>query len=140
MGGEPALKGIHRNDFVDHVCDLLAPLGAVRPRAMFGGHGVYVDGVFCAIIAGDTLYFKVDDGNRADFERMGCGPFKPFEDKRMVMSYYEVPAEVIDDYRAIADWGRKAIEAARRSGTEKRTKPASKPKGARSAAIRRRGR
>ena len=144
MGATPkyrgTMKGIPRNDFVDHVCDLLAPLGPVRPRAMFGGHGVYVDDVFCAIIAGDTLYFKVDDGNRADYERMGCGPFKPFADKDMVMSYYEVSAEVMDDYRAIVDWGRKALEAAQRSGTKKRTKGASTPKGARSPAIRRRSR
>jgi DNA transformation protein len=132
------LKGIRRNDFVDHVCDLLAPLGAVCPRAMFGGHGVYIDDVFCAIIAYDTLYFKVDDGNRADYEAMGCRPFKPFDDKDMVMSYYEAPAEVVDDRRAIVDWARKALEAAQRSATKMRTKSVSKPKGARSPAITRR--
>lgn len=114
------MKALRRNDFADHVCDLLAPLGEVRPRAMFGGYGIYVDGVFCAIVASDTLYFKVDDGNRADFEALGASPFKPFEDKTMVMSYYEVPAAVMDDRRAVVDWGRKAIEAARRSGTKKR--------------------
>jgi DNA transformation protein len=118
------MKATRRNDFADHVCDLLAPLGEVRPRAMFGGHGIYIDDdVFCAIVASDSLYFKVDDGNRADFEALGCGPFKPFADKGMVMSYYEVPAEVMDDRRAVVDWGRKAIEAARRSGTKKHTKP-----------------
>jgi DNA transformation protein len=116
------MKATRRNDFVDHICELLAPLGDVRPRAMFGGHGIYVDDVFCAIVAYDTLYFKVDDGNRADFEAFGYGPFKPFEDKDMVMSYYEVPAEVMDDRRALAEWGRKAIEAARRSGTKKRSR------------------
>lgn len=126
------MKAIRRNDFVEHVCDLLAPLGEVRPRAMFGGHGIYVDSVFCAIVAYDTLYFKVDAGNRADFEALGAGPFKPFEDNAMVMSYYEVPAEVMDDRRAMLEWGRKAIEAARRSGTKKRTGP----KGARSPAMR----
>ena len=90
------MKATRRNDFVDHVCDLLAPLGEVHSRAMFGGHGIYIDRVFCAIVAYDTLYFKVDDGNRADFEALGYGPFKPFEDKGMVMSYYEVPADVIE--------------------------------------------
>jgi DNA transformation protein and related proteins len=117
------MKAARRNDFVDHVCELLAPLGAVRPRAMFGGHGIYVDEVFCAIVASDTLYFKADDGNRADFETLGYAPFKPFEDKDLVLSYYEVPAEVMDDHRAIVDWARKAIEAARRSGTKKARLP-----------------
>ena len=134
------LKGTRRNDFVDHVCDLLAPLGSVRPRAMFGAFGIYVDDVFCAIVAGDTLYFKVDGGNRADYERMGYGPFKPFDDKDMVMSYYEAPAEVMDDHRAILEWGRKAIEAAQRSGRKTGTKPAAGPSGARSPAIRPRNR
>jgi DNA transformation protein len=107
------MRGIRRQDFVEHVCDLLSPLGAVRPRAMFGGHGIYVDDVFCAIVADGTLYFKVDDSNRADYEALGYGPFKPFADKLMVMSFYEVPAEVMDDRRAIAAWGRKALAAAR---------------------------
>jgi DNA transformation protein len=114
------VKGIRHDDFVEHVCDLLAPLGAVRARAMFGGYGIYVDDVFCAIVAYDTLYLKVDDGNRADYEALGARPFKPFDDKPMVMSYYEVPAEVMDDRRALVEWGRKACQAAQRSGTRSR--------------------
>jgi DNA transformation protein len=114
------MRGIRRHDFVEHICELLAPLGAVRPRAMFGGHGIYVDEVFCAIVAHDTLYFKADDDNRADYEALGSGPFKPFADKPMVMSYYEVPAEVMDDRSTLVIWGRKALEAARRHNASKR--------------------
>jgi DNA transformation protein len=121
------MRSTHRDDFVEHVCDLLAPLGDVRSKSMFGGCGIYVEEVFCAIVAYDTLYFKVDDGNRADYEALGAEPFKPFEDKQMVMSYYEVPAQVIDDRRAIVEWARWAIEAARRSGTKPR---ASRARGA----------
>jgi len=95
------MKGTRRDDFVEHVCDLLAALGAVRAKAMFGGYGVYVDEIFCAIIASDTLYFKVDDGNRADYEALGHGPFKPFDGKGMVMSYYEVPAKGDGPARAL---------------------------------------
>jgi DNA transformation protein len=117
------VKGTRHDDFVEHVCDLLAPLGAVRTRAMFGGYGIYVDDVFCAIIANDTLYFKVDDGNRADYEALGYQPFKPFDDKPMVMSYYEVPAEVMDRRDALAAWGAMALEAGRRAA---RTRPSSR--------------
>ena len=42
------------DDFVEHVAELLSPLGTVRVKAMFGGHGIYVDEVFMAIIASDT--------------------------------------------------------------------------------------
>jgi DNA transformation protein len=128
------MKGTRRDDFVEHVCDLLAPLGEVRPKSMFGGYGIYVDDVFCAIVAYDTLYFKVDDGNRADYEALGAGPFKPFEGKQMVMSYYEVPAQVVDDRRAIVEWGRKALEAAGRSRTKRPARARTKAIKARSPA------
>ena len=126
------MKGVRRDDFVEHVCDLLAPLGEVRAKAMFGGHGLYVDEIFCAIVAGDTLYFKVDDGNRADYEAFGYEPFKPFDDKPMVLSYYEVPAEVMDRRDLFAAWASKAIAAGRsaaaaravRSGAKKARLPA----------------
>jgi len=120
------VKGTRHNDFVEYICDWLAPLGDVRPRAMFGGHGIYVDDVFCAIVAYDTLYFKVDDGNRLDYEALGYRPFKPFADKDMVMSYYEVPAEVIDDRDAIVQWARKALAAALRT-----SRPTAEPRRAR---------
>jgi DNA transformation protein len=130
------MKGIRHDDFVEHVCDLLAPLGEVRARAMFGGYGIYVDDVFCAIIADDTLYFKVDGGNRADYEALGYRPFEPFDDKPMVMSYYQVPAEVMDRRDALAAWGAKALEAGRRTAS---TRPSSAPTGkARSLAPSRR--
>jgi DNA transformation protein len=113
------VKGTRRDDFVEHVCDLLAALGEVRPKSMFGGYGIYVDEVFCAIVMDNTLYFKVDGGNRPDYEALGAGPFRPFEGKQMVMSYYAVPAQVMDDRRSIVEWGRRAVEAARRSGTKR---------------------
>lgn len=108
------MKLQRHDDFVEHVAELLSPLGTVRVKAMFGGHCVYVDEVFMAIIASDTLWFKVDDGNRADYEALGSAPFKPFPDKSMVMSYHEVPADVLDDRLAIIEWAGKAIEAALR--------------------------
>jgi DNA transformation protein len=126
------VKGTRRDDFVEHVCDLLAPLGEVRPKSMFGGYGIYVDDVFCAIVASDTLYFKVDEGNRAEYEALGASPFKPFEGKQMVMSYYEVPAQVVDDRGAIVEWGRKALEAAGRSSTRKPARARPQTKKARS--------
>jgi DNA transformation protein len=111
------VKARRHDDFVEHVCELLAPLGEVRAKAMFGGYGIYLDETFCAIVASDTLYFKVDDRNRPDYEALGYAPFKPFDDKPMVMSYYEVPAEVIDNPSSLLEWGRRACEAARRSAT-----------------------
>src|SRR5688572_20471859 len=120
------MKGIRRDDFVAHVCDLLAPLGAVHARAMFGGHGIYVDEVFCAIVAHDTLYLKVDDGNRADYQALGYAPFKPFDDKPTLMSYYEVPAEVMDRRTLFEQYAARALDAGRRAATRRASSPRTK--------------
>jgi DNA transformation protein len=107
------------SDFVETVCERLAPLGQVRARTMFGGWGIYVDGRFCAIVHRGALYFKADEASRSEFEAKGLQPFKPFSDQAMVMSYYDAPAEVFEDQAEMLDWGRKALEAALRSQKKK---------------------
>jgi DNA transformation protein len=106
------------DDFVEHVCELLEPLGTIRPKRMFGGWCIYVDEMPTGLIQDDTLWFKVDDGNRTDYEAAGVGPFKPFADKDTVMSYWQVPESVMDDRRAMVDWARKAHQAAVRSAVQ----------------------
>ena len=64
-----------RSDLVDHCLELLAPLGAVRARRMFGGHGLYCDDLFFALIASDRLYLKADAQSQPAFEGAGCEPF-----------------------------------------------------------------
>lgn len=97
---------------------VLEQLGRVAPvssRAMFGGVGVYADGLFFALMDDDTLYFKVDDGNRGSFEEIGSGPFLPFGDASHVMQYYRVPAELLEEPERIAPWMHGALDAARRA-------------------------
>ncbi len=103
------------SEYRDHVLEMLAALGHVTARRMFGGAGIYLDGTIFGLIAGDVLYFKVDDGNREDFEDAGMGPFVPFEDGRMQMPYWEVPADLLEDPDELCTWARKAWEAGRRS-------------------------
>lgn len=103
-------------EFRDYVLELLEPLGGVTARRMFGGAGLYRDGTIFALIAGDVLYFKVDDVNRADYEAAGTGPFRPFEDKPFAMPYWEVPADILEDPQEICAWAAKAWEAGRRAG------------------------
>jgi DNA transformation protein len=94
------------------VLDQLDGLGDIAPRAMFGGVGLYRQGVFFGIIAGDVLYFKVDAVSRRDFERSGSRPFKPYADRSGSKTYYAVPAEVLESPPELAAWARKAIRAA----------------------------
>jgi DNA transformation protein len=87
---------------------------------MFGGVGIYSGELFFALIDDDTLYLKVDDGNRPDFEAAGMGPFRPFGEEGEVMQYYEVPADLLDGGEQLGSWVEKAIEVARRAKRKKR--------------------
>jgi DNA transformation protein and related proteins len=93
---------------------VLEQLGRVTPvtaKAMFGGVGIYAQGLFFALIAEDRLYFKVDNSTRPDFERLGMEPFRPFGEDT-AMGYYEVPADVAEATEHLAPWMQKAIAVA----------------------------
>ena len=102
-----------RSEFADYVVeDLLRELRGVAARAMFGGHGLYKDGIIFGIIADEVLYFKVDDSNRAQYEAMGSRPFTytARNNKKAVMSYWEVPVEVMEDAGTLAEWALASIK------------------------------
>lgn len=108
---------------VAHTLELLAPLGAVRARRMFGGHGFYVDELFVALIADGRLYLKADAQTRDEFEAAGSRPFVYEGGARPVtMSYWAAPDEAIESPAAMAPWARLAIAAALRA-----RQPVSKP-------------
>ncbi len=90
--------------FTQYVKEQLEGMGEVKVRKMFGGAGVYMDGVIMGLIDGSTLFLKVNDSNRDMFEKKGMGPFKPYPDKNVSMSYYEVPAEVLEDREELKRW------------------------------------
>lgn len=102
-------------------------LPSVQARAMFGGVGIYSSTLFFALIDNDTLFFKVDDGTRPAYEQRGMAPFRPFGDGGEAMAYHEVPADVLEDLDALAEWAAQAVAVARRA------------KGRRSGARARRG-
>ena len=107
--------------FRTYVLDQLGRVATdIRSRGMFGGVGLYSGELFFALIDDDTLYLKVDDSNRPDFEAAGMGPFRPFGDGGEVMQYYEVPAELLDGGDQLGGWVEKAIEVARRAKRKKR--------------------
>ena len=86
----------------------------VRARSMFGGVGIYSEDLFFALIDDDTIYLKVDDTNRPDFELRGMGPFRPMGPDGEVMQYYEVPEDLLEDPEALRPWVEQALAVARR--------------------------
>lgn len=95
-------------EYVAHVMDLLAPLGAVVARPMFGGHGFFLDGTMFAKMGGDRFQLRVDDQNRAGFEAAGM-------ERVGRMPYYHTPPEVLADEDDFLAWAQGAVAASRRA-------------------------
>lgn len=113
--------------FVDHCAELLAPLGAVRVKRMFGGWGLYVDEIFLALIAYERLFLKADAETRAAFEAEGCEPFVYSADGKSVsLGYWSAPAEALDSPALMGPWARLALQAALRARAAKPVKAPSR--------------
>ncbi|HEY9217095.1 MAG TPA: TfoX/Sxy family protein [Phenylobacterium sp.] len=108
--------------FLDYVLEQFETLGGVSSRRMFGGAGLYRDGLFFGLVSSDVLYLKADDENRPQFEAVGAAQFNPFPDKPGMgsMSYYAAPVEVLEQPDELAEWARRALGAAARKPTPKR--------------------
>lgn len=108
------------DSIVELLKEVLAPLGAVTVRRMFGGAIVYIDGVAIALIDDDAVYLKADDTTKAMFEAEGQGPFVYEGQTRPVtMSYWRVPERLYDEPDEMAEWARAALQAARRAAVKK---------------------
>lgn len=99
----------------DFLKDVLAPLGVITVRPMFGGAGVYCDGDIFALLAGEAMYLKADATTQADFEQAGSGPFtyETANGIRAIKSYWRAPDNLYDDPDEMIAWARKAIAVSR---------------------------
>jgi len=105
-----------RNEFVEHVLELLAPFGSVSARRMFGGFGIYRDGLMFGLVASDVLYLKADTENRGEFAAVGSAPFSYTARRRQViLSYWRAPEEALESGAAMQEWARSAFAAALRA-------------------------
>ncbi len=107
--------------FVAHCLELFAPLGVVRVRRMFGGHGVDVDNAFMALIADGVLYLKADVGVQAQFQAAGCAPFSVAgkQGERVVMGYWSAPEDAMESPAQMHAWALLALGCARRAAQAK---------------------
>jgi len=99
------------DEFLNYVLDQLSPWGNVSVRRMFGGAGLYRDGKMFGLIADNVAYLKVDDSNQEDFVKAGSSPFNPYPDKvkTAVMSYYEIPPEVLENPDELSQWTQRSM-------------------------------
>ena len=109
MGGEDT----------ERLAELFSNYGPVTVRRMFGGAGVFADGLMIALVVEGVIFLKADERTIPDFEREGLRPFS-YETKagtRTLTSYWRMPERLYDDPDELAAWARRSLESARRSST-----------------------
>ncbi len=105
------------------LADLFAPFATVAVRRMFGGHGVYCDGLCFAIEADGEVYVKTDDQTRPACEAAGSSPFVyDAKGSPMTMAYWRLVAGAYDDAEELKRWAALGLEAARRAAFAKASK------------------
>ena len=102
--------------FAEFLRDQLVPLGRITMRRMFGKTGVFCDGFMLAMVRDNTLYFRVDDGNRAAFKEAASFPPLNYEKKggTIDLSFWRAPERLFDEPDELVTWARLALAAARR--------------------------
>ena len=111
------------SDFIDYVSELLSPLGSVRAKRMFGGTGIYINELFCAIIFANNIYFKCDDENEDEFVAAKCAPFTYQKDGATYsLRYYCVPEECLDNALEMERWATLGLAAALRKAANPTTR------------------
>ena len=100
-------------EYLQYILEQLAGLRGAVARRMFGGAGLYYEELFFGLLSGDTLYLRVNEVNRGDYEALGMRRFRPYEDKpHLSFNYYEVPAHVLEDADELVVWARRSLDAA----------------------------
>lgn len=99
--------------FLDLLEELLEPIGSVQFKRMFGGAGLFYQGLMFALVADDSLYLKVDEELKRVYQDLGLQPFEFVrQGKSIAMSYFSAPAEVLENPDAMQAWAGRSIKAA----------------------------
>ena len=104
------------DSFAEFLREQLAPLGRLAIRRMFGKSGVFCDGLMFAVVTEDTLYFRVDDGNRAAFAEAASFPPLNYESqgRTIDLSFWRAPDRLFDEPDELVRWARAALTEASR--------------------------
>lgn len=110
--------------------ELFAAFGPVSVRRMFGGAGIFADGMCIAIVADGVIYLKTDEATVPTFKAEGLQPFtyQAKSGERAVMSFWRMPDRLYDDSDELVGWARAALAAAQRAAARKSKPKANKPK------------
>ena len=107
--------------FAEFLREQLAPLGRISMRRMFGKTGVFCDGFMLGMVRDNTLYFRVDDDNRAEFKEAESFPPLNYEKKgdTIDLAFWRAPERLFDEPDELVTWARSALAAAQRVGAKR---------------------
>lgn len=113
------------DSFADFLREQLAALGHIALRRMFGKTGVFCGGHMFAMVSDNTLYFRVDDGNRAAFKEAASYPPLNYEKKGVTidLAFWRVPERLFDEPDELLTWAKAALGAARRVSAKRKRPP-----------------
>jgi len=110
-------------EFVAYVVDLMQTVGPVHAKRMFGGHGIFLEGLMFGLVSDSTLYLKADKASENDFREKGLEAFSyDNRGKEFRMSYFQAPEEALEDSDVMNEWANRAYSAAIRAASAKRRK------------------
>jgi DNA transformation protein len=111
------------DSFAEFLREQLAPLGCVSLRRMFGKTGVFCNGVMLGMVRDNTLYFRVNDGNRAVFKEAEGFPPLDYEKKgeTIPLAFWRAPERLYDEPDEFVTWARHALAAARRVAVKRKS-------------------
>ncbi len=109
------------SEFITYLNDLLAPIGPLTDGTFFGGHAFKSDGIQFAMVMGNTLYLRVDDTTRPEFEERGAEPFSYATKKKRVFvrTYFSVPEGLLEDQDELTVWARESIDVSKKAEQKK---------------------
>jgi DNA transformation protein len=112
------------SEFVRHVIELMAPIGEVRARGMFGGYSICLREAAFAIVADGRLYFKTDSVTRPGYEKLGMDPFTYVaRGKRVALQYHEAPPDALESPHIMRSLALEAVAASLRSRGRRKKRP-----------------
>ena len=104
------------NEFVDNLEQVFSLFGPVHSRKMFGGHGIFHEGLMFGLVADDILYLKADPASEDAFREQGSHPFEYMKNGKAVkMSYFLAPETIYEDPEEARRWAQRAYAAALRN-------------------------
>ncbi|MGB5261284.1 MAG: TfoX/Sxy family protein [Gammaproteobacteria bacterium] len=112
------------SEFTDYLGEVFAAFGPIQARRMFGGYGIYHDGVMFGLVADDTLYLKADAVTRDRFLSRDLGAFEYEKNGKMVsLSYYLAPEEIYDDPDTACAWAKQSFAIAWQAKAARNKRP-----------------